>query len=356
MSKTSTLSFRFSLKKPSFNGFPNFSGLLPNFIPRHKPSLSQSSTSSTTSIKLETSSEPQCITTFPVRLHKDDSEISQGAVDARNNFQHLLPDAEYRPHSAGPCGNFFSLSWPDGKTERVRLGTEIIETLWLYDDVIEDVPHSGALEVHARVRDSLVGTPAEASSKSQIASLFKDFGERISRMDKDGASRVIGSLRTYLDNYDSQKTPFDTIEEYTEFRRVNVGFGIMESFMQWTLDIHLNETEVELSRDYYVSAGRVMGLTNDLYSWNVERTEPGDRQWNAVPIIMRQYKLSEEDATVFLRGLIVYHEQQTRKLALEVLKRTGDSPKMVKYVNAMGLMLGGNCFWSSTCPRYNPGR
>ncbi|KAI0104059.1 terpenoid synthase [Hypoxylon sp. NC0597] len=349
MSKSSTLRFKLSLKRPNFN-------VLPNFIPRHKPSLSQSSTSSTSSTKLETSSEPQCITTFPVCVHKDDSQISQGAVDARNNFQHLLPDANYRPHSAGPYGNFFSICWPDGKMERVKLGTEIIETLWLYDDVIEDVPHSGALEVHARVRDSLVGTPAKANSKSQIASLFKDFGERITRMDKDGAPRVIGSLKSYLDNYDSQKTPFDTIEEYTEFRRVNVGFGIMESFMQWTLDIHLNETEVELSRDYYLSAGRVMGLTNDLYSWNVERTEPGDRQWNAVPIIMKQYKLSEEDATVFLRGLIVYHEQQTRKLALEVLKRTGDSPKMVKYVNAMGLMLGGNCFWSSTCPRYNPGR
>ncbi|KAI0842735.1 terpenoid synthase [Hypoxylon sp. FL0890] len=348
MSKTSTLRFRLSLKKPSFNG-------LPNFIPRHKASSSQSSTSSTSSIKLETSSEPQCITTFQVYVHKDDPQISEGAIDARNNFQHLLPDVDYRPHSAGPYGNFFSICWPDSKMERVKLGTEIIETLWLYDDVIEDVPHSGALEAHARVRDSLVGKPAKVNSKSHIASLFKDFGERITRMDKEGAPRVIGSLKSYLDNYDSQKTPFDTIEEYTEFRRVNVGFGIMESFMQWTLDIHLDGTEVELSRDYYLSSGRVMGLTNDLYSWNVERTESADRQWNAVPIIMKQHNMTEGDATVFLRGLIVYHEQQTRRLGLELLKRTGDSPNMVKYVNAMGLMLGGNCFWSSTCPRYNPG-
>ncbi|KAI1461775.1 terpenoid synthase [Annulohypoxylon moriforme] len=349
MSKTTTLRFRLSLKRPDFSS-------LYNFIPGHKSSSSQSSVSSTSSIKLDTTSSPQCITTFPVRVHKDESEISQGALDARGNFKDLLPDAETRPHSAGPYGNFFAICWPESRMERVKLGTEIIETLWLYDDVIEDIPHSGAMEAHAQVRDSLVGVPekGKSSSKRHMASLFKDFGQRVAKMDEKGAPRVIDSLKSYLDNYDSQKNPLVTIEEYTEFRRLNVGFGIMEGFMQWTLDIHLDQTEVEASRDYYLSSGRVMGLTNDLYSWTVERTESADRQWNAVPIIMRQHNMTERDATIYLRGLIVYHEQETRRLGLEVLKRTGDSPKMVKYVEAMGLMLGGNCFWSATCPRYNP--
>ncbi|KAI1390398.1 terpenoid synthase [Hypoxylon trugodes] len=347
MSKTSTLRFTLSFKKPNFNN-------LPNFIPRHKSSLSQSSVSSTSSTKLDTSLAPQSITAFPVRVHKDEDQVSQSALDARNNFQGLLPDADYRSHSSGPYGNFFALTWPDGITERVKLGTEIIETLWLYDDVIEDVPHNGALEVHAGVRDSLAGKPDKPSSKIQVSTLFNRFGERLIKMDRKGAPRVIDSLKSYLDNYDSRKTPFATIGEYTEYRRVNVGFGIMESFMQWTLGISLNEAEIELSRDFYLSSGRVLGLTNDYFSWNVERKEPADRQWNAVPLIMKQYNLNEKDATVFLRGLVVYHEQQVRKLGVELLKRSKNSPKMVKYVNAMGLLLGGNCFWSSNCERYNP--
>ncbi|OTB07495.1 hypothetical protein M426DRAFT_267931 [Hypoxylon sp. CI-4A] len=350
MSQKRNFSFKLTLRKPSLSG-------LPSFFPKHKPSLrqsSKSSISSTSSIKLETTLTPQCITTFPVHVHRDEAQISQGALDARSNFQHLLPDAEYRPHSAGPHGNFFAICWPDSKMERAKLATEIIETLWLYDDVIEDIPHTGAMETHASVRDSLAGKPEKKNSKSHIATLFKTFGERVSRIDKDGAPRVIGSLKSYLDNYDSQKTPFSTIAEYTEFRIVNVGFGIMESFMQWTLGIHLDQSKTELSRDYYFSCGRVMGLTNDLYSWKVERIEPGDRQWNAVPIIMKQYNIREKDATVFLRGLIMYHEQETRRLGLELLRKTGESPKMIRYVGAMGLMLGGNCYWSSTCPRYNP--
>lgn len=131
----------------------------------------------------------------------------------------------------------------------------------------------------------------------------------------------------------------------------------MDTFMQWTLGLNLNEAETDEAHDFFMSAGRVMGLTNDLYSWNVERTEAvdsEDRKWNAVPVIMKQYELNEEDAAVFLRGLIGHHEQVTRELGQVLLRRFAYSATMTKYVENVGLMLGGNCFWSATCPRYNP--
>ncbi|KAI1201898.1 terpenoid synthase [Nemania serpens] len=308
------------------------------------------------SVKVKTASHPQSITTFPVRVHKEDSQINQGALNARKNFKDFAKKTEFRSHSAGPHGNFFSTCWPNGKTERVKLSTEIIESLWLYDDVMEDVDHAGAVEVHASVRDTLTGAK-KPSKKSMIATLFQDFGTRLNQMDKHGAPRVLASLKSYLDNYDSQKTPFNTIQKYTEYRILNVGYGIMDSFMQWTMGIYLNEAETDEAHNFYMSAGRVMGLTNDLYSWNVERTEAidsADRKWNAVPVIMQQYDLNEEDANVFLRGLIVHHEQMTRELGQVLLRRFGYSPTMTKYVESVGLMLGGNCFWSATCPRYNP--
>ncbi|KAF1980339.1 terpenoid synthase [Bimuria novae-zelandiae CBS 107.79] len=172
-------------------------------------------------------------------------------------------------------------------------------------------------------------------------------------MDEEGASRVIGSLKTYLQIYDSAKGSFPTIEVHTEFRIVNVGFCVMESFMQRTMDICLDPSEQELCQEMCLPAGRVMGLTNVLYSWNVERNDPPDRQWNAVPVVMRQYDLDEEDAKVYLGGLIVQHEQNTRQLGAEIKRKSRESEKPTQYVEAMGLMLGGNCFWSSNCPRYN---
>ncbi len=124
--------------------------------------------------------------------------------------------------------------------------------------------------------------------------------------------------------------------------------------MQWTMGMELNDEEQELCHEFCLSAGRVMALTNDLYSWNVERNDPADRQWNAVPVIMKQYGLGEQLAIVLIKGLIIQHEQETRRLGYELQRYCGNSQNIRKYVEAMELMLGGNCFWSSGCPRYNP--
>lgn len=58
--------------------------------------------------------------------------------------------------------------------------------------------------------------------------LFHEFAERLVRMDKEGASRVIDSMKSYLVNYDSKKKDcLPKIDEYTEFRIVNVGFWLV---------------------------------------------------------------------------------------------------------------------------------
>jgi hypothetical protein len=241
-------------------------------------------------------------------------------------------------------------------------------------DLAEDIPHHEATQVHAQLSSSLETNTAshDASRKMVLMGLFQNFAQRLMRMDNKGASRVIDSLKSYLQNYDSKKGEFQSIEEYTEYRIINVGFWyvfsfhtsstfqsltwnhrIMESFMQWTLGMALTETEQQITHELCLSAGRAMGLTNDLYSWNVERNDPADRQWNAVPVIMKQYNLNEEMAVIFLKGMIVQHEQKTRELGLEVKKCCSGSKKMATYVDAMGIMLGGNLFWSSNCPRYN---
>lgn len=91
---------------------------------------------------------------------------------------------------------------------------------------MEDFDHAGAVKVHASVRDSLIGVE-KPSKKDMISTLFKDFGTRLNQMDKQGAPRLLGALKAYLDNYDSQKTPFATIQKYTEYRILNVGYRLV---------------------------------------------------------------------------------------------------------------------------------
>jgi hypothetical protein len=89
------------------------------------------------------------------------------------------------------------------------------------------VPHDDALKTHAKLRDSLKtnGVAAKSGRKARVAELFKDFASRMSEIDPKGTPRVIGSLKSYLANYDSEKGgELPRIEDYTEYRILNVGF------------------------------------------------------------------------------------------------------------------------------------
>lgn len=50
----------------------------------------------------------------------------------------------------------------------------------------------------------------------------------MSELDPKGTPRVIGSLKSYLSNYDSHKGgDLPNIKQYTEYRILNVGFWLV---------------------------------------------------------------------------------------------------------------------------------
>ncbi|KAK6525359.1 hypothetical protein TWF694_005498 [Orbilia ellipsospora] len=304
----------------------------------------------------------RCFTIFQVRLHYREDAISESCEAARQTYQKIaseLNPALLRPCSASSYGCFFAFSWPDGDIERVKLAAEIIETLWIYDDVIEALPHCEALQEHQNIDQVLGFTTLEKKPnlsvmKNMLAGVFESFAALMLLLDKKGALKALNDLKAYIRGYDSKSEPFNNIDDYIEFRGLNVGFGIMESFMKWSLDINLTDAELELTREFYRSSAHIMALTNDFYSWESERNSEEDgRKWNAVPIAMRQYCLSEEAARLFIKNMIIEREERARLIGVG-LKLVG-SETVGMYVEAVKMMLGGNSFWSSVCPRYNLG-
>jgi hypothetical protein len=100
-----------------------------------------------------------------------------------------------------------------------------------------------------------------------------------------------------------------------------------------------------------LSGGDHLALANDYFSLNMEAKDVTDRVRNAIPVLMKQFSLGEREAKVLLKGMIVENEQEMRRVALE-LERGGISEDVKKYLDGMAVMLGGNSFWSATCPRY----
>ncbi|KAF2786248.1 hypothetical protein K505DRAFT_343967 [Melanomma pulvis-pyrius CBS 109.77] len=199
-------------------------------------------------------------------------------------------------------------------------------------DLAEDIPYNKAAEFHAKIHDSLEvdKAPEQPSRKMLIMDLFHEFSERLVRMDEEGASRVIDSLKSFLQDYDSKKGAFPVIEEYTEFRIINVGFWIMESCMQWTLDICLPPNKKSAMNS--VSPLDVQWVLPTTYT-------PGMSNATTPPT----YGLTEEDAVVYLKGLIMQHEQKTRQLGANVRRQCAGLRKMENLMSSL---------WSAIIDQY----
>uniref|UniRef100_A0A0W0FSY1 Terpenoid synthase n=1 Tax=Moniliophthora roreri TaxID=221103 RepID=A0A0W0FSY1_MONRR len=308
------------------------------------------------SILIDTNLFPECFGSFPVRVHKDEPQVAAGSDATLKMFERLVPEKDSRSHAIGPYGDAFAMSYPEGDTEKTKLSAEIIQALWMYDDITETLPHEEAVLEHATVKKMFVLGDREANGttpgkKTLMTSIFRDVAARMKALDPEGAPWIIGNLHQYLTEYDGGDKIYSNVEDYAAFRSLNVGYRIMSSFMQWCLSIYLSDGETELCKDFYAVSSRVMALTNDYWSWDMEKKEATDRVRNVIPVVMKQYSMSEKDARTFVKGMIIDVEQTTWKLGLDLKK--GGSETIKRYVDGTFLLLGGSGFWSSTSPRYN---
>lgn len=119
------------------------------------------------------------------------------------------------------------------------------------------------------------------------------------------------------------------------------------------MELHLTDEELKAVHPFEWTLGGVLALTNDYFSWRKEKYQATDRVRNAIPLLMRQYSIKEEQARLLLKGIIVEEEEKAKRLRLELEARPNLSDDMKRYIEALELYSGGNCYWSATCPRYN---
>ena len=113
----------------------------------------------------------------------------------------------------------------------------------------------------------------------------------------------------------------------------------------------LSDEDYASIEPYDIAMGNVLGLTNDYFSWNVEKDQPTDRVRNGVMVLMKEYNVTADAARMMLLGIIVNEESRAAKLKEERLKRP-ISREILQYFEAIELYVGGSCYWHSTAPRY----
>lgn len=112
------------------------------------------------------------------------------------------------------------------------------------------------------------------------------------------------------------------------------------------------ETCMELARPGYV----VLGLTNDLYSWEKERCAAEranqDHVFNAVWVIMQERSVDEDEAKAICAEEIQRYAAKYCQIVEDAKNNKELSRDVRVYVEAVKFSCIGNLVWSIYCPRY----
>lgn len=122
-------------------------------------------------------------------------------------------------------------------------------------------------------------------------------------------------------------------------------------FIRWGMGIALSDEDYESIRAYDIAMGNVLGLTNDYFSWNIEKDQTTDRVRNGVRVLMKEHNVTADVAKVLLLGVIVEEEAKAANLKEKRLKEPV-SEEVALYFEAIELYVGGSCYWHATAPRY----
>uniref|UniRef100_A0A1Y1MMD3 Terpene synthase metal-binding domain-containing protein n=1 Tax=Photinus pyralis TaxID=7054 RepID=A0A1Y1MMD3_PHOPY len=155
----------------------------------------------------------------------------------------------------------------------------------------------------------------------------------------------------------ARSAPIKTLAEYIPARVIDAGeliwFGTLTFGMALTIPEDEYRQCMELARPGYI----VLGLTNDVYSWEKERAAAEkagqDHVFNAVWVVMKERSVGEAEAKQICRDEIGHYLRAFCSVVDNTNKDCSLSKDTRAYIEAVKWSCSGNLVWSIYCPRYN---
>lgn len=133
---------------------------------------------------------------------------------------------------------------------------------------------------------------------------------------------------------------------------ISIWFGTLTFGMALTIPQEEYNLCMSLARPGYV----VLGLTNDLYSWEKERFDAKnmgqDHVFNAIWVIMKERRVQEEQAKEICREEIRKYATEFNLIVDKTKTNLTLSRDLRAYIEAVQFSCSGNLVWSIYCPRY----
>ncbi|KAJ3774489.1 isoprenoid synthase domain-containing protein [Lentinula raphanica] len=261
--------------------------------------------------RVATDSAPSYFSSFPVSTCEPDAlPTIQKALDETISSC-TTPGSKERKKAvyrhSNPAGNIFGLSLALCEADRVGYVVKLIEFLCIVDDVMEDLPFGEACREHSVLRQALNEDNDRDADSAQPVGLLKAFlrelRRELSSFDERGTPSLLKTLDDSLRDRDSDDSEFTTLAEYIPYRKTNFDYDFVCQLLRWAMDLPPAIQNNPLAKAYEHIIGVIVGLSNDYFSWDMERQEATDRIRNAVPVLMKEHSISEPKAKSMLKQL-----------------------------------------------------
>ncbi|EIN08495.1 terpenoid synthase [Punctularia strigosozonata HHB-11173 SS5] len=252
--------------------------------------------------------------------------------------------------------------YPDADFDEFRLCCDVMNWLFHYDNLTDDMDQAGARNAGDIVMDTMLH-PDTYISDSRIGKLTRSFWLRFLKIASPGAQkRFIDTTRSFLaaieqEARDRRAGVIPDLESYIQQRR-HTG-GVLPCFIlaEYASHLTLPDEVVEhpVLKNMADASNDFVCWSNDLFSYNVEQAR-GDTH-NIVIVVMREQNLDLQSAIDVVGEMC----KSTIDRFLEnqaLLPSWGPEidAQLVPYVACMADWIGGSLNWSYESDRYMGGK
>ncbi|KAJ6537437.1 isoprenoid synthase domain-containing protein [Mycena vulgaris] len=275
----------------------------------------------------------------------------------------ILSPRRLKQFSAAQFGLLVSMTYPHLSQARHRIVSDLINLLFLVDDVTDAMSAQDVTRIAAVSMDAL-RNPEQPRPQGEhlVGEMHRNFSERFHGLATVTAqTRFMPTYELYLEAVIAEATDRDhkviraSFESYLTLRRdtgaVKVAFALLLVPFQIPGDI-LNDCRVTRLE---ILGLDLVSVANDILSFNVEQAR--DDTHNAVVVVMHERGLSLQGAMDFLGA---WYQRTARDFWAAIVELPPCSDMAVRdqlkmYVAGMVDWVTGNYEWSLRSGRYSPG-
>ncbi|KAK4445883.1 isoprenoid synthase domain-containing protein [Podospora aff. communis PSN243] len=300
---------------------------------------------------------------IPLRAHQDTISEDIGAIRAQEDWRrHVDPCLGQVKGSLGPVYSILSVMFPETKPDRMEILAYFHEYIAMHDDVAELGDKAGHNDEARDLCSKLSSAGPSPSLKSKDQGrkylLSRILREMLS-LDPGPASTAIGLWAEWFEQGAGRRNRirFASLDEYLEYRMLDIGEHLLMGILVFAMGLTIPGHELQLAAKLCRPVWAVLGLTNDIFSYNKEKefaAQRGEKSFfNSICVVMEQFSISRDEAEQMCRDLIKERVSDFLTAARNTLRRDDVSNDFKILIDAAKFMISGNLVWSMTVPRYN---